>query len=184
MFVPVSPSGTGKTFSRLTSSWLAPSQLRLPSRARLKSRPSTTSGSATASASASGAVFMHPLDEHVHLTDRYAEQALDLEPDGALEVLRHGGDAGAVLDDHVDVDDQLAGDLMDVDAPVQVVAAEEQRDAVAEPARRHAHDAVTGHRGVARHCCHDRGEHLDPAPVAGASKDALRVAGLLLSAHR
>ena len=41
MFVPVSPSGTGKTLSRFTSSWLVPSQLRLPSSARLNSGPST-----------------------------------------------------------------------------------------------------------------------------------------------
>ena len=41
MLVPVSPSGTGKTLSLFTSSWFAPSQLRLPSRARLKRGPST-----------------------------------------------------------------------------------------------------------------------------------------------
>src|SRR5256885_4711789 len=41
MLVPVSPSGTGKTLRRLTSSWLAESHVRLPSNARLKSGPST-----------------------------------------------------------------------------------------------------------------------------------------------
>jgi hypothetical protein len=44
MLVPVSPSGTGKTFSRLTSSWLAESQLRLPKRECFSSRPSTVVG--------------------------------------------------------------------------------------------------------------------------------------------
>ncbi len=41
MLVPVSPSGTGKTLSRLTSSWFEESQLRLPRSARLKIGPST-----------------------------------------------------------------------------------------------------------------------------------------------
>src|ERR1700730_4384465 len=44
MFVPVSPSGTGNTFSRFTSSWFADSQLRLPSKACLKTGPSTPTG--------------------------------------------------------------------------------------------------------------------------------------------
>ena len=44
MFVPVSPSGTGKTLRRLTSSWFADSQLRLPNRACLKRGPSTPTG--------------------------------------------------------------------------------------------------------------------------------------------
>src|SRR3979490_3210616 len=81
MLVPVSPSGTGKTVSRLTSSWLAVSQLRLPSRARLKSRPSTSSGLSAGFGSGAGRVFMHPLHEYVHLADPDSQQAFDPQPD-------------------------------------------------------------------------------------------------------
>src|ERR671935_384238 len=76
MLVPVSPSGTGNTFRRLTSSWLAASQVSDPSSACLKSCPSTLLGVA---GSVEEAIFVHPLHVHVHLGHGNADRALDLE---------------------------------------------------------------------------------------------------------
>src|SRR5437588_3299927 len=101
MLVPVSPSGTGKTLSRLTSSWLDASQFRLPSSACLRSWPSTFPERA---GSARAAIFLHPLHEHVHAHHRHSGGALDLELHCRLQVVRHLGDPHPVVDDHVDDD--------------------------------------------------------------------------------
>src|SRR5579859_3175680 len=83
MLVPVSPSGTGKTLRRLTSSWLAESQARLPSSACLKRGPSTATGSGLPF----GAIFVYPLHEHVDLGHGHSHPAFDLESNRRLEVV-------------------------------------------------------------------------------------------------
>src|SRR5919204_6702877 len=180
MFVPVSPSGTGKTLSRLTSSWLAVSQLRLPSSACLKSCPSTRS---PVPALGSAAILVHPLDEYVHVAHGYAEKALDCEADRALEVVSDLGYPRSILNNHVDVDDELPVRVTDVDPLVHVLAPEQLGNAVAETAGGHAHDAVAAHCGMAG----DRGHHarkdLDAAPFMGTSKPGGAVAVARLGWH-
>src|SRR5919197_6767747 len=169
MLVPLSPSGTGNTFSRLTSSWLAASQLRDPSSACLKSCPSTLRGVV----SVEDAIFVHPLHVYVHLGHGNADGALDLELDRLLEVVRDLRDPGAVLDDHVDVDGQRAAQVAHLHASVRALAVEELADTVAEAAGRHSHDAVTAGGGVAGDGGDGTRKDVDPAPLVGTSEGAL-----------
>src|SRR5258708_16001158 len=116
MLVPVSPSGTGKTLSRLTSSWLAESQLRLPRRARLKRGPSTPGILLSATLAA---LFANALDVHVDLRDRHVDRPFHLEFDRLLQVAGHLRDANPVLDDDPQLDAETA---LDLDHPAALVA--------------------------------------------------------------
>src|SRR5437588_464119 len=78
MLVPVSPSGTGNTLRRLTSSWLLASQLRLPRSARLKTGPSTPTGLFAGTCLA--ALFANALDGDVDSADGHVDRPLDLDP--------------------------------------------------------------------------------------------------------
>src|SRR4030088_439124 len=82
MLVPVSPSGTGKTLSRLISSWWALSQARLPSSARFKSWPSTARGAFGLSRPV---IFVDPLHEDVDLRHRHPHRPLHLEAHRTLQ---------------------------------------------------------------------------------------------------
>src|SRR4029077_17177680 len=124
MLVPVSPSGTGNTLRRFTSSWFAESQLRLPSSARLKSGPSTPVVFATATNSVSFALFANALNVDVHLDHGDVDGPLDLELHGLLEVVGDLRDTDPVLDDDVYVDGQPVLELNPVDALVDVSSAE------------------------------------------------------------
>src|SRR5436309_5303789 len=123
MLVPVSPSGTGKTLRRFTSSWLPASHVRLPSSARLKTWPSTPL--TLTAIRVSGTLFANALNVDVDLDDGHVDGSLDLELDGLLQVVRHLRDPDAVLHDHVHVDGQAVLELEDVDALVHVLAAQQ-----------------------------------------------------------
>src|SRR5438067_4578177 len=175
MLVPVSPSGTGKTLSRLTSSWLDASQLRLPSSARLKSGPSTPV--AFVAATTSAALFAHALDVDVDPDDRHVDRALDLELHRLLQVVGDLGDADPVLDDDVDVDDQSIVLLDHVDALVHVLTPEQLGEAVAEAAAGHPADAIAAGGGVSCDRGHRRRKYLDSAPLPGLDQGGGRFTG-------
>jgi len=82
MFVPVSPSGTGKTLRASTSSRLTVSQAREPSSASLNKRPShrvmgMDGAPANEGASAAATADVNALDIHVDLDHRQSERSLD-----------------------------------------------------------------------------------------------------------
>src|SRR5215471_9630748 len=110
MFVPVSPSGTGKTFRRLISSWCAFSHARLPNSACFRSWPSTLPAPAPLDLAV---IPVSPLHEDVHLGHSHSRRSLHLEPDRALQVVRDLGDPDTVLHHHVEVDGELAVELVD-----------------------------------------------------------------------
>src|SRR5437879_3364813 len=153
MLVPVSPSGTGNTLRRLTSSWLADSQVRLPSRACLNRGPSTPAGLREAivephelrgcAASSRGPLhsaplFLDALDVHVDLHNRDVHRPLDLELDRLLKVVGDLGDAHPVLHDHVQVDGEPTLDLEHVGAAIHALPAQQLRHAVPESSRGHS----------------------------------------------
>jgi hypothetical protein len=118
---------------------------------------------------------MDPLYEYVDFAHRDTEKTLDLETDGALKVVCHLGDASPVLHDHVEVDDETAVLLADLDAAMQVLAPQKLGDAIPEAAGGHAHDAVVGDCRVAGNVRDDSRENLDTAPVTGAAENALLI---------
>src|SRR5438046_1040890 len=115
----------------------------------------------------SGALFANALNVDVDLDDGHVDRPLDLELHGLLEVVRDLRDADAVLDDDVHVDDQALVGLLDVDALVHVLAAQQLREPIAQAPRGHAADAVAARGGVAGDGGYGRGKNLDPAPLPG-----------------
>src|SRR6185312_6473088 len=107
MLVPVSPSGTGNTLRRLSSSWFAASHPTLPSSACLNWVPSTVDRRFVARAIRRrrplGALFPDALDVDVDLCDGNVDRPLDGELDRLLEVVRDLGDPDPVLDHDVHV---------------------------------------------------------------------------------
>src|SRR5256885_1558385 len=110
MLVPVSPSGTGKTFRESTSSRLTVSHASEPSRASLNRRPSHSVMGMVAvpvrlgiSAAATPA-DVDPLDVDVDFHDGETEGTLDRIPNRVREVVGDLRDACAVLDDDVERD--------------------------------------------------------------------------------
>src|SRR5438105_5163435 len=150
MFEPVSPSGTGKTLRSFTSCWLACSQdsalfrppsTCIPPTARSGSR-STVTWTGAASRAGTVALEVDPLHVDVDGGDGEPEGLLQRVAHRAHEVVRHLADARAVLGDDV----QLHHDAVLADAHLHAaahaLAVQPFGDAVAEPARRHADDAV------------------------------------------
>src|SRR5207253_3157414 len=119
-------------------------------------------------------IFVYPLHEDVHLRDRYPHRPLYLEAHRSLQVVRHLGDPSAVLDDDIDIDGQLSGDLPDLHSPVHVLTPEQRRHALAQPPSRHSHHAVAPGCGVARDGSDNGREDLDAAPLAPSTKRADR----------
>src|ERR1700736_2787266 len=183
MLVPVSPSGTGKTLSRLISSWCALSHARLPSSACFKSWPSTARGGAGLSRPV---IFVDPLHEDVDLRNRHPHRPLHLEAHRPLQVVRHLGDARSVLDHHVDVDGQLSVDLADLHPSVHVLAAEQRGHALAEAPGRHPHPAVALGGGMPGEGADHGRKALDaaalPPRAEGPHRGAFEINGLLVHA--
>src|SRR5260370_718457 len=107
MLITVSPSGSGNTLRRFTSSWLVANQLRLPSKACLNRGPSTPAGLRDAmtephelrgfAASSRGPLhsaplFLDALNVHVDLHDGHAHRPFDFEFDRFLQVVGDLGD--------------------------------------------------------------------------------------------
>src|SRR6266581_4399416 len=175
MLVPVSPSGTGNTLSRLTSSWLAASQFRLPSRACLKSGPSTLDGRFAPPNLTP--FFPDALDVDVDLHDRHLDGSFDGKLHSLLEVVRDLSDSDAVLDDHIHVDRQPAIDLGDLDASIDALAVQQLREPVPHAPCRHAGDAVAAQRGVPGDRRHRGRKDLDPSPRLRVAKRGRRFRG-------
>src|SRR5207244_12374378 len=146
MLVPVSPSGTGKTLRRLTSSWLAASQFRLPSRARLKSGPSTLDGGLAPPSLTP--FFPDALDVDIDLHHRHVDGSFHGKLHSLLEVVGDLGYSDAVLDDHIHVDRQPAFHLGHLHPSIDVLPVQQLREPVSHAARRHAADHGATHRGA------------------------------------
>src|ERR1035437_3146253 len=180
MLEPVSPSGTGKTLSSLTCSWLACSharELRSPARKAppLISRSGARALAASALSAPVIALFqVDPLDVDVDGDDVQAEGLLDLVLDRAHQVVGDLADAGPVLGDDVEVDDEAALPHFDLDAAVDGLAIEPLGDPVAEATSRHADDAVA----LPGRVTDDRGHHaprdLDAAQPRGVAQGPSR----------
>src|SRR5215471_2711473 len=169
MLVPVSPSGTGNTLSRLTSSWCAPSHARLPSNACFRSWPFTLPPPVL---SALVVIPVDPLHEDVHLRDRDPGRTLDLEADSTLQVVRHFRDPDTVLDDDVQVDRQHLVHLPHLHSTVNVFAAQQSRDAVAQTPGCHAHDPVALDRGVSSNGTDHARKYLDSSSGTSRAQGA------------
>src|SRR5256885_7818933 len=149
MLVPVSPSGTGKTFRESTSSRLTVSHASEPRRASLNRRPSHSVMGMVAvpvrlgiSAAATPA-DVDPLDVDVDFHDRETDGTLDRIADRIREVVRDLRDPCAVLDDDVERDGHPILAHFDLDAPMQFVAMQALRPTVAQATGPHADHAPT-----------------------------------------
>src|SRR5215813_9543947 len=160
MFVPVSPSGTGNTLRRLTSSWCAPSHARLPSNACFRSWPFTLPPPPV---SELAVIPVDPLHEDVHLHHRNPGGSLDLEADRTFQVVRHLRDPDAVLHDDVQVDCQRLVHFPHLHPSVNVLAVQQSRYAVTQTPGCHAHDPVALDRGVSCNRTDDARKYLDPS---------------------
>src|SRR5205807_3688459 len=140
MLVPVSPSGTGKTFRESTSSRLTVSQASEPSRASLNRRPSHSVMGMVAApvrlgiSAAATPADVDPLDVDVDFHDRESEGPLDRIPDRVREVVGHLRDPGAVLDNDIEGDGDPVLAHFHFDAPMQLVAMQPLGQAVAQAA--------------------------------------------------
>src|SRR4029077_8511171 len=119
------------------------------------------------------------LDVDVDLHHRETEGAFDRVAHRIAEVVRDLRDARAVLHDHVEGDgDAVLADL-DLNAPMDLIAVEPLRQAVAQPAGSHGDHAITAGRGVTGDGGDHMARHLDPPEVPGLDQRPRRLPGPL-----
>ena len=86
---------------------------------------------------------------HVDAVKRHLDVRIERIGDVVDEVLGHGADVGAVLEDDVDIDVDAGLRGRDLDAAAEAVRRQQRRDAVLQRGRGHPDDAVAFHRGLA-----------------------------------
>src|SRR3984957_5127706 len=162
MFEPVSPSGTGKTLRSLISCWFASSQESAAVRPLSTCSPPTSrSGSRSTDSSGAGlvagtvALRMNALDVDVHCDHGQAEGLFHRVTHRAHQIVRDLADAGPVLRDDVELDDEPVGGDLDLDPAMDVLPIEAFGDPVGKAAGGHPDDAVALVGGMT----HDRGDH-------------------------
>ena len=143
MLVPGVAVGHGKTLRALISVARLASQREASLKPRRRRSPSQRSAKGVLkqpflARGLRAAADPDALDVHVHLDDRQAERPLDGEPDAVGNLFRHLGDARAVLDDDVQVDDDPAPDDAHLDPRLHQPSgaeADESDEAAAQPTR-------------------------------------------------